>query len=70
MKYTLSVPDMSCDHCKERITQALNSLESTHSVYIDLDEKRVEVDSSEQTPETILAVIDTAGYDAFLNENL
>lgn len=70
MKYTLSVPDMSCDNCKKRITQAVNSLNSTNSVYIDLDEKRVEVDSLEQTPENIIAAIGEAGYDAFLNVNL
>ncbi|MDA3835322.1 MAG: heavy-metal-associated domain-containing protein [Spirochaetales bacterium] len=69
MKYVFSVPDMSCSHCKLRITEALNKLDSTESVFIDLDEKRVEVESS-QNPAALIKAIKQAGYDGFMDENL
>ena len=69
MKYIFSVPDMTCDHCKMRVTKALTELAGVGDVFIDLEEKRVEVQSS-VSPESLLSAIDEAGYDAFLNESL
>ncbi|MCF7934294.1 MAG: heavy-metal-associated domain-containing protein [Spirochaetia bacterium] len=69
MRYIFSVPDMSCDHCRKRITEALDALNEVKDINIDLDEKRVEV-ISDGDPEALIQAIDQAGYDAFLNEGI
>ncbi len=44
---TLSVPDISCEHCERTITNALTPLEGVQSVQVDIPEKRVRVDYDE-----------------------
>jgi len=63
--YTFSVPDMSCGHCKMRISNALKAATNVSNFEVDLDAKIVTV-NTEQAVESIIDVIDTAGYDAAL----
>jgi len=65
--YTFSVPDMSCGHCKMRISNALKAATNVSNFEVDLDAKLVTV-HTEQAVEAIVDVIDTAGYDAVLAE--
>lgn len=44
---TLSVPDISCEHCERTITEALTPLEGVRSVQVDIPQKRVQVDYDE-----------------------
>lgn len=44
---TLSVPDISCEHCERTITEALTPLEGVRSVRVEIPEKRVHVDYDE-----------------------
>jgi len=63
--YTFSVPDMSCGHCKMRISNALKAATNVSNFEVDLDAKIVTV-NTKLAAEAIVDVIDTAGYDAVL----
>jgi copper chaperone len=65
--YTFSVPDMSCGHCKMRISNALSVATNVSSYEVDLDTKLVTV-HTDLAVEAVVDVIDTAGYDAALAE--
>jgi copper chaperone len=62
---TLSVPDISCGHCKGSIEGAVNSLEGVESAVVAIDERNVavEYDGFEATMEAIVAAIDEQGYE-------
>ena len=40
---TLSVPDISCEHCERTVTNALAPLEGVRDVHVDVATKRVRV---------------------------
>ena len=40
---TLSVPDISCEHCERTVTNALRPLEGVRDVHVDVATKRVRV---------------------------
>ena len=63
MKYTFSVPDMSCNHCKMRIEKAMNESGKVKSLVIDLTSKKVSLESDLGESE-LVSIFDTAGYDA------
>lgn len=49
VKVTLSVPDISCEHCERTITEALTPLEGVRDVKVDIPAKQVSVDYDEST---------------------
>ena len=57
----LKVPDMTCQHCKVKITDALNSIPDVKSVSIDLKTKEVMVET-EADKKTIIDKIKKEGY--------
>lgn len=59
----LSVPDMSCGHCKAAIEKALGEMDPAAKIVIDLPGRTVEVQSARPLPE-ILKALDEAGYPA------
>jgi copper chaperone len=59
--YTLSVPDMSCGHCRASIEGALTPLGATAA--FDMDQRRVTV-SGPVTPDAAIAALDAIGFDA------
>jgi copper chaperone len=65
--YTFSIPEMSCGHCKMRISNALSAATNVSSFEVDLDTKLVTVHTG-LAADAIVDVIDTAGYDAALTE--
>ena len=48
-KTTLSVPDISCEHCERTITEALTPLEGVRDVKVDIPAKQVHVDYDDAT---------------------
>jgi copper chaperone len=44
---TLNVPDISCEHCKRMITNALQPVEGVRSVRVDIPGRQVRVDFDE-----------------------
>jgi len=60
----LSVPDISCDHCKHTIEQTLGPLAGVESVAVDVDGKRVRLqyDARQTDLAAIQAALEEEGY--------
>jgi len=57
------IEGMSCGHCAARIEKALGNLEGVSTVKVNLAGKFAELDTSKElTDQTVLAAIDSAGY--------
>jgi copper chaperone len=61
---TYSVPDMSCDHCKQAVSSELGKLAGVESVDVDLDTKLVTVRGHGLDDAALRAAMDEAGYEA------
>ena len=61
---TYRVPDMSCGHCKQAVSQELLAVEGVESVDVDLDTKLVVVQGTGLDDAQLRAAIDEAGYEA------
>jgi copper chaperone len=60
---TLSVPDMTCGHCKASVTQALGSVTGTSAIEVDLTSRQVHLTST--APESaLLAALNDVGFPA------
>jgi copper chaperone len=61
---TISVPEISCEHCVKTINGALDALPGIESVNTDLDSKTVHLryDPAQVSMDTIEATLDDAGY--------
>lgn len=61
---TLSVPDISCGHCKSSIEDAVNPIEGVDSAVVAIDDRTVAVayDGTATTMEAIVTAIDEQGY--------
>lgn len=58
------VPSMSCQHCVNAITSEVQGVHGVQNVKIDLNTKRVSVQTDERVPvEAVVAAIKEAGYD-------
>lgn len=61
----LSVPDMTCQHCKATVTTALKSIAGVKSVSVDLSAKKVSVElEADVSPSQIISSLANAGYEA------
>ncbi len=62
---TLSVPDISCGHCKSSIEGAVGPLEGVASAVVAIDDRSVSIDydGSDTTMEAIVSAIDEQGYE-------
>ena len=58
---TFNVPDISCQHCVDSITNEVTAVEGVTDIAIDLDTKTVSVIGGESS--AVIAAIDEAGYD-------
>jgi copper chaperone len=61
---TYRVPDMSCGHCKQAVSQELLAVEGVESVDVDLDTKLVVVQGTGLDDAQLRAAIEEAGYEA------
>ncbi len=62
---TLSVPDISCGHCKSSIEGAVNPLDGVETAVVAIDDRNVaiEYDGADTTLEAIVTAIDEQGYE-------
>jgi copper chaperone len=62
---TLSVPDISCGHCKSSIEGAVAPLDGVEAAVVAIDDRNVAIDydGSEATMDAIVAAIDEQGYE-------
>lgn len=61
MHHVFTVDGMSCGHCVKAITQAIRALDPQAQVRVDLDERRVEVES-DQSRVALADAIRDEGY--------
>jgi len=59
----LNVKNMTCGHCVNTVTQAIQSVDKAASVQVDLPTGRVQVDSN-AAPDELLNAVNGAGYPA------
>ncbi|MBT8241415.1 MAG: heavy-metal-associated domain-containing protein [Acidimicrobiales bacterium] len=57
-----SVPEISCDHCKNAIESEVNRLDTVEAAVVDIETKTVLV-SGDADEQLVRAAIDEAGYD-------
>ncbi len=62
---TFSVPDISCQHCKDSIEDAVGPLNGVDSVEVAIDDRTVAIDydGTDGTFEVIVAAIEEQGYE-------
>jgi copper chaperone len=62
---TLSVPDISCDHCQRTIETALGRLPGVRTATVDVNAKTVQLTYDETTvdPATIRTALADEGYE-------
>ena len=62
---TLSVPDISCGHCKTSIEGAVSELDGVDSVEVNVDARTVDVafDGGTVAREAIVGAIEEQGYE-------
>lgn len=58
----LKVPDMRCENCVKRITNALNDAKLSFSV--SLPDKTVRIDGDENAVNTAISSLDDIGFEA------
>jgi len=56
------VPDISCDHCKRAIEEAVSAVSEVDSVVVTVDRRLVEV-AGVASDEAVIAAIGQAGYE-------
>jgi copper chaperone CopZ len=60
---TFHVPNVSCQHCVRRITQALTALPGVQTVRVDIPTKQVEVTyEGADTLDRVRATLEEIGY--------
>ena len=62
---TLSVPDISCGHCKTSIESAVKPLDGVDTAEVSIDDRNVDVtyDSSKINLSDIIVAISDQGYE-------
>lgn len=62
---TISVPEISCEHCKKSIEGALTGQTGINSAIVQIQKKTVDViyDETKTTLENIESLIEDQGYD-------
>lgn len=65
MRFVLDVPDISCQHCRMRISKALDEI-GVKSYHISVEEKKVELEFYDI--DTVLRKLDDIGYPARLRD--
>jgi copper chaperone CopZ len=60
----LIIDGMSCDHCTARVQKALEAAEGVTSVTVTLEPGGAVIEGESLDPETLMAVVDSVGYEA------
>ena len=60
---TLSIPDMSCGHCKAIVEKAIKTIDPAATLEFDMPARTVAVQSAAAT-DAMRAALKTAGYEA------
>lgn len=60
----LSIDGMSCEHCTARVKKALEATAGVEAVTVSLDPGGAIIEGPSLDPETLIAAVEQAGYDA------
>lgn len=62
---TLNVPEISCDHCKHSIEEAVGALSGVESVNVEIEPKTVDLtyDESVVDLDQVKSAIEAVGYE-------
>jgi len=63
MTTTLTVEGMSCEHCEQTVTDALESVDGVQGASADRETERATVEGEADT-DALVAAVEDAGYDA------
>lgn len=63
MSITLTVTGMSCEHCEESVTEALEGVPGVESATADRDAERATVEGDADI-DALVAAVESAGYEA------
>ncbi|MGH1369792.1 MAG: heavy-metal-associated domain-containing protein [Maritimibacter sp.] len=61
------IPDMTCDHCKAKIEDAVLDLDEGAAVRFDMGARQIEVETV-LDHNTVIGAINDAGYDATVQD--
>lgn len=71
MKKKISIEGMMCKNCVKHVTNALQNLEGTINVSVNLDDKYAIINSEKKIDDAIIQEsINTAGYEVTLIQNI
>jgi copper chaperone len=59
----LTIPDMSCGHCRASVVAALTALDQGAQVVVDLDRRQAEV-TTVASADAVIAALDAVGFPA------
>lgn len=60
----LIIEGMSCDHCTARVQKALENADGVRAVSVTLEPGGAVIEGDSLDPETLMAVVEGAGYEA------
>lgn len=60
----LEVTGMTCGHCRDSVTRAVQGVDPQATVRVDLADGRVELATDRADPKAFIAAIEAAGYGA------
>lgn len=60
---TLSIPDMSCGHCRASVEQALGQLPGVEKISVDLTRRTAKIEGP-ASPAALIAALDRIGFPA------
>ena len=63
MSITLTVTGMSCEHCEESVTEALEDVEGVSSATADREAEKATVEGDADL-DALVAAVESAGYEA------
>ncbi|MEM8746230.1 MAG: cation transporter [Actinomycetota bacterium] len=61
MPTVYSVPEISCDHCKQTIEGAVGVIDGVRMVHVEVDDRTVSVDGGDDA--AVRAAIEGVGFD-------
>lgn len=64
MSKVISIEGMSCSHCVQHVTEALNEIDGVSSVKVSLADKNAVIETSKEiSDEVIKAAVDDVGFE-------
>ena len=63
MSQTITVEGMSCEHCEQSVTEALEGVDGVESATADRERESATVEG-DADPDALVNAVDEAGYDA------